>query len=91
MRHRILDTGVGFHRPGYTSIVAAKKNTHGGARPGSGRKPILKDPKSIKINLDGEVYDRLVEAATERETSIGALVREAVRASLPKLRKRKKK
>ena len=91
MRHSLLDTGVSFHGPGYTSIVAAKKNTHGGARPGSGRKPILKDPKSIKINLDGEVYDRLAEVATERETSIGALVREAVKASLPKLRKRKKK
>ena len=91
MRHHILDTGVGFHGPGYTSAVAAKKNTHGGARPGSGRKPILKDPKSIKVSLDGEVYDRLAEAATERDTSIGALVREAVRASLPKLRKRKKK
>jgi hypothetical protein len=91
VRHRLLDTGVSFHEPGYTPAGAAKKNTHGGARPGSGRKAILKDPKSIKIKFDGEVYDRLAEAATERETSIGALVREAVRASLPKLRKRKKK
>jgi hypothetical protein len=85
-----FDIGVSFHDPGYTSVVAAKKNTHGGARTGAGRKPILKDPKSIKVKFDGEVYDRLAEAATERETSIGALVREAVKAALPKLRRRKK-
>ena len=86
-----VDKGVFFHELGYPSVVAAsKKNTHGGARPGSGRKPILKDPKSIKVKFDGEVYDRLAEAATGREVSIGALVREAVEAFLPKRKRRKK-
>jgi hypothetical protein len=70
--------------------VIPKKGKRGGARPGAGRKPILKDAKSIKLSLDGDVYDRLAEIATEREVSIGALAREAVEAFLPKRRRRNK-
>ena len=73
----------------YTKIMASKKATRGGYRPGSGRKPILKDPKSIKVSLDRATYDRLAEAAEERETSIGSLVREAVGAYFSKRRSRK--
>ena len=75
----------------YTRDVAAKKGQHGGPRPGSGRKPILSDPKAIKVSLDGSTYDRLAEAAEERETSIGALVREAIEAYLPRQRRRGRK
>ena len=71
--------------------VASKREKRGGFRPGSGRKPILTNPKSVKVSLDGATYDRLAEAAEERETSIGAIVREAVEAYLPKRRRRGRK
>ena len=76
--------------PCYSADVAARKSGHGGPRPGSGRKPILKDRKSIKVSLDGSTYDRLAEAAERRDTSIGALVREAVEAHLSKRGRRKR-
>ena len=70
----------------YTPRVAAKKSRRGGFRPGSGRKPILKDRASLKISLDGETYDRLAEAAEKLEISMAGLVREAVEAYLSKSR-----
>jgi hypothetical protein len=75
----------------YFTGVAAKKGKHGGFRPGSGRKPILSDPKAIKVSLDGELHDRLTEAAQERGTSVGALVREAIAKHLPKRQRRRRK
>jgi hypothetical protein len=75
----------------YFTGVAAKKGKHGGFRPGSGRKPILSDPKAIKVSLDGELHDRLTEAAQERGTSVGALVREAIAKHLPKRQPRRRK
>jgi hypothetical protein len=75
----------------YFTGVAAKKGKHGGFRPGSGRKPILSDPKAIKVSLDGELHDRLTEAAQERGTSVGALVREAIAKHLPKRQRRRPK
>ena len=76
---------------GYSAVMVAKKGKHGGARPGSGRKPILNEPKAIKVSLDGSTYDRLAEAAEERETSIGGLVRDAIESYLPRLRRRGRK
>jgi predicted HicB family RNase H-like nuclease len=75
----------------YSIGVVAKKGKHGGFRPGSGRKPILSDPKAIKVSLDGELHDRLTEAAQERGTSVGALVREAIAKHLPKRHRRRRK
>ena len=75
----------------YTQDVAAKKPRRGGFRPGSGRKPILSEPKAIKVSLDGETDDRLADEAEERETSIGALVREAIEKHLPKRNRRGRK
>ena len=75
----------------YSIGVVAKKGKHGGFRPGSGRKPILSDPKAIKVSLDGELHDRLTEAAQERGTSVGALVREAIAKHLPKRQRRRRK
>ena len=73
----------------YTPLVTAKKSKRGGYRPGSGRKPILTDPMSVKVSLDGKTYDRLAEAAEERETSMGVLVREAVEKYLGKPRRKR--
>ena len=84
--HMIRDTRT---ISGYTLQVAAKKSKRGGFRPGSGRKPLLKDRASLKVSLDGETYERLAEVAAERETSIAGLVREAVETYLSKLRTRR--
>ena len=73
----------------YKRCVAAKKSKRGGVRPGSGRKPILKDRASLKVSLDGETYERLAKVAEERETSMGALVREAVERYLSKSRSKR--
>jgi len=70
--------------------VKKKASKRGGSRPGAGRKAFLNEPKSIKVAFDGDAFDRLAEAATGREVSIGALVREAVEAFLPKRRRRNK-
>ncbi len=86
--HMIRDTPTILS---YTPLVTAKKSKRGGYRPGSGRKPILTDPMSIKVSLDGETYDRLAEAAEERETSMGVLVREAVERYLGKSRTKRRK
>ena len=75
----------------YYACVAAKKGRHGGSRPGSGRKPILSDPKAIKVSLDSETYDHLAEVAEQRETSIGALVRDAIEKHFPKRQRRRQK
>ena len=88
-RINLID-GTIFERD-YVIGVAAKKGKHGGFRPGSGRKPILSDPKAIKVSLDGELHDRLTEAAQERGTSVGALVREAIAKHLPKRQRRRPK
>ncbi len=75
----------------YTPHVAPKKSKRGGFRPGSGRKPILSEPKAIKVSLDGETYDRLAEAAEKREISMAGLVREAVEAYFSNRRSRRGK
>ncbi len=84
--HMIRDT---LTISGYTLQVAARKSRRGGFRPGSGRKPILSEPKAIKVSLDGETYDRLADAAEKREISMAGLVREAVEAYLTKRRSKR--
>ena len=55
------------------------------------REACILDPKAIKVSLDGELHDRLTEAAQERGTSVGALVREAIAKHLPKRQRRRRK
>ena len=69
-------------------VAQRRKGTHGGARSGAGRKPILHGREGLTVQFDGDVYDRLADLAEEREVSIGSLVREAVAAYLARRRKR---
>jgi hypothetical protein len=60
-------------------VVARKrKGTWGGARPGAGRKPVLKDPVRITLDLEQDQLDALEAMATEAEVSVSAMVRRIV-------------
>lgn len=59
--------------------VAAKKGPgRGGARPGAGRKRIVKQPERVAVDLERPDLDALRELAEERGTSVAKLIRLAV-------------
>lgn len=55
-------------------------NTWGGARPGSGRKPLPKDEKRVQmvITIDRETRDKLKAMAKEQHVRVGRLIDEWV-------------
>jgi hypothetical protein len=50
--------------------------TRGGARPGSGRKPLPKDEKRVQmvITIDRETRDKLKARAKEQHVRVGRLI-----------------
>ena len=54
--------------------------TRGGARPGSGRKPLPKDEKRVQmvITIDRETRDKLKAMAKEQHVRVGRLIDEWV-------------
>ncbi len=61
------------------NVAASKKGRgRGGARPGAGRKRIVKQPERIAVDLESPQLDALRELAGERETSVAKLIRLAV-------------
>lgn len=68
----------------YASAVVRRKTkgTLGGWRPGAGRKPTLKDPVSLTIDLEKPERDALQAIAAKRGVSVASLVRQAVDAFL---------
>lgn len=54
------------------------ENTWGGARPGSGRKPLPKDEKRVQmvITIDRETRDKLKARAKEQHLRVGRLIDE---------------
>ena len=52
------------------------ENTWGGARPGSGRKPLPKDEKRVQmvITIDRETRDKLKAMAKEMHIRVGRLI-----------------
>ena len=57
-------------------VVARKtKGTWGGRRQGADRKPVLKDPVRITLDLEREQLEALEEMAEEAELSVSAMVR----------------
>ena len=68
-----------IHELDFDLVAAARKTSRrGGARPGSGRKPILRDRVGLTVQFDGEVYYELREVADRRGVSLGSLIRRAV-------------
>ena len=74
----------------YPDMVPArpKKGSWGGRRPGSGRKPVLRDPVSFTLDFEGPQMDLLEAIAGKRGISVAAVVREAVGRFLARRRKR---
>ena len=56
------------------------EKTWGGARPGSGRKPLPKDEKRVQmvITIDRETRDKLKARAKEQHLRVGRLIDEWV-------------
>lgn len=54
------------------------EKTRGGARPGSGRKPLPKDEKRVQmvITIDRETRDKLKARAKEQHVRVGRLIDE---------------
>ena len=72
----------------YDDVVGArKKKTWGGARPGSGRKPVLDDPVTFASELERAEVDALKAIAEERGVSVASLVRAAVTAYVKRHRR----
>ncbi len=69
--------------------MAAKRGRPrmGGYRPGSGRKPILKDAKTLTVTLEGKDYQGVAREADRRGVSLGTIVRDAVKAHLARRRR----
>ena len=69
--------------------MAAKRGRPklGGARPGAGRKRVLKDAKPLTVTLEGPDFDAVVREADRRGVSLGTVVREAVKSHLSRRRR----
>jgi hypothetical protein len=65
-------------------LVAARKKAwgRGGWRPGSGRKPVLKDAVSVTLDLERESHDALEALAAVRSVPRAELIRDAIRRYL---------
>ena len=74
----------------YDEAVAARrtKGTWGGWRPGSGRKPTLRDPVSFTGDIERPDMDALEAVAEGRGVSVASLVRAAVAAYVKRQRRR---
>ena len=69
--------------------MAAKRGRPrmGGYRPGSGRKPVLKNGKTLTVTLEGKDYRGVAREADRRGVSLGTIVRDAVKAHLARRRR----
>lgn len=73
-----------------SSEMAVKKRktaTHGGARPGAGRPSLVKNPRSMRVNVEREDYEALQQIAEESDTTITELIRRAIRSFLRQRRR----
>jgi hypothetical protein len=61
----------------------------GGARPGAGRKPALKDARRVTFDLESSDFERLRKIAERDGVSVSQAVRRAVRADLQRRARRR--
>lgn len=68
--------------------VAAKKKAsrRGGRRPGAGRKPLLREPARITIDMERADLDALSALAEQRAVPVAQVIRDAVRGVLRRQR-----
>ena len=66
-----------------------KKGRRGGPRPGSGRKPHLREARSVTFDLEAPDFRRLQELAEIEDVSVAEVFRRAVHAYLFVQRRRR--
>ncbi len=60
------------------SAMPVKKSTRGGRRPGAGRKPILRDPVTLSVKIEGSMSDALVELAEASGVGFSEYIRKVL-------------
>lgn len=68
-------------------VVARKRTTWGGRRSGAGRRPKLKEPTSVTLDVEKPQIDALREIAQEEDLSVAQVIREAIAAYLRRRRR----
>jgi hypothetical protein len=66
----------------------AVRNGHGGARPGAGRKRVVRDPERIGVDFERADLQALRQLADKRDTSVAVLIRTAVAQYLRRSRRK---
>ena len=59
-----------------------KQTGRGGYREGAGRKPILKDARTVTVTLEEADYEAVMQLAERRGVSFSSLIRAALGAYL---------
>ena len=72
---------------GITPVIDSLVKTEMKA-PGAGRKPSLEDPVSVTVDVEKPQIEALQEIANEREVSVAALIREAIKMHLRRRRRK---
>jgi predicted DNA-binding ribbon-helix-helix protein len=67
--------------------MAARKKIWGGRRAGAGRKPVLKNPGRVTVNLEKEDLESLQDEAQDHDLSVGELIRKLVTSHIKRRRK----
>ncbi len=65
---------------------AKKKGQHGGARPGSGRKPIFRDRVLRSVSFEREDLEKAQTLADRRGDPLSLVIRDALRQYLRRRR-----
>ena len=65
-----------------------KKNGRGGYRKGAGRKPILRDPITLTVRIDGEDFDALGGLAEAEDVVLSEYVRRLLKRHIASKRRR---
>ena len=77
--------------PVHTEAMAVRKakSKRGGARPGAGRKPVLRDARSLTFYVEAEDLALVRKIAASRGLAIAEVIRAAVRSYARRFKRRK--
>ncbi len=69
-------------------MVRRKKDKRGGARPGAGRKPILREPVHVSLILEADTVEALEELAEGKDVLFSGYVRGVLSSHVVSKRRR---
>ncbi len=64
-----------------------KKSGRGGRREGAGRKPVLREARTVSVTLEASDYKAVERLAEKRGVSFASVVREAVKTYMTRQKK----